>query len=51
MCGIQVMRPKNRQRIGALGAALMADIGIDLIRDFDVAAEITKTSDCAIPNA
>lgn len=50
MCGVTMMRPKNLQHIGALGAALIAGVGVGLIRDFDMAAEITKTDDIARPN-
>lgn len=51
MCGVAMMRPRNLQYIGALGAALMAGVGTGLIRDFDMAAEITKSEDVAQPQA
>lgn len=51
MFGVQITRPKNIQHIGALGAALIAGVGIGLIKDFDVAAKIIKTNDTANPNA
>ena len=50
MFGIRIMRPKNRQHIGALGAALMAGVGTGIIRDFDIAANIIKSKDNMKPN-
>lgn len=51
MFNIRMTRPKNKQHIGALGAALMAGVGTGLIRDFSMAAEIVKTTDSREPIA
>ncbi|MBR0085284.1 MAG: hypothetical protein IJL97_01920 [Lachnospiraceae bacterium] len=45
-----MMRPKNLQYIGALGAALMAGVGTGLFKDFAMAAEVTKSDDITAPN-
>ena len=45
----RMMRPKNLQYIGALGAALMAGVGTGLIKDFQMAAEITKSDNISVP--
>lgn len=50
MCGVTMTRPKNLQHIGALGAALFAGVGVGLIKNFDIAAEIIKSEDRAEPN-
>lgn len=46
----RMMRPKNLQYIGALGAALLAGVGIGMFKDFKMAAEITKSDDISVPN-
>ena len=51
MFNVRMTRPKNKQHIGALGAALMAGVGIGLIKDFSMAAEIVKTTDTKEPAA
>ena len=47
----KMMRPKNLQYIGALGAALIAGVGTGIISDFEMAAEITKSDNSSVPNA
>lgn len=46
----RMMRPKNLQYIGALGAALLAGVGTGLIKDFQMAAEITRSDNVSVPN-
>jgi len=46
----KMMRPKNLQYIGALGAALIAGVGCGIIKNFQIAAEITKSDNISIPN-
>ncbi len=46
----KMMRPKNLQYIGALGAALMAGVGTGLVKDFEMAAEVTKSDNVSIPD-
>ena len=46
----RMMRPKNLQHIGALGAALLAGVGTGLIKDFQMAAEITRSDNVSVPN-
>lgn len=45
----RMMRPKNAQYIGALGAALIAGVGTGLIDGFKMAAEITRSDDIFLP--
>ncbi|MEA4895576.1 MAG: FGGY family carbohydrate kinase [Oscillospiraceae bacterium] len=50
MFGSSMMRPKNLQYIGALGAALFAGVGTGMIKDFEMAAQITKSENISLPN-
>ena len=50
MFDAKMMRPKNLQYIGALGAALLAGVGTGLIKDFKIAAEITKSDNISDPD-
>lgn len=45
-----MMRPKNLQYIGALGAALFAGVGTGLFKDFQMASEITRSDNISVPN-
>ena len=51
MFGVKMIRPKNLQYIGALGAALIAGVGAGLINSLDAAGDVIELSDCAQPNA
>ena len=42
--------PKNLQYIGTLGAALFAGVGTGLFKDFQMAAEITRSDNISVPN-
>lgn len=46
----RMMRPKNLQYIGALGAALIAGVGTGMIKDFQMAAEITRSDNVSVPD-
>ncbi len=51
MFGVRMVRPKNLQHIGALGAALIAGVGAGLIGSLDVANDIIKINDSVEPIA
>ncbi len=46
----KMMRPKNLQYIGALGATLLAGVGTGIIKDFQMAAQITQSDDISLPD-
>ncbi|MBC5648869.1 xylulokinase [Christensenella tenuis] len=50
MFGVKMIRPKNLQYIGALGAALIAGVGADLISSLDAVSGMIQFSDSAQPD-
>ena len=46
----RMMRPKNLQYIGALGAAIIAGVGTGLFENFEMALEITKSDNISVPD-
>ena len=50
MFGVKMIRPKNLQYIGALGAALIAGVGAGLISSFDAVSDVIQLSDSAQPD-
>ncbi len=49
MFGVRMVRPKNLQHIGALGAALIAGVGAGLVQSLDVADSMIKIQDTKEP--
>jgi len=49
MFDVEMVRPKNLQHIGALGAAAIAGVGAGLIKDFKVVDELIKSDDIKQP--
>ncbi len=47
MFDVKMIRPKNLQYIGALGAALIAGVGAGLISSFDAVSDVIQLSDSA----
>ena len=47
---VKMIRPKNLQYIGALGAALIAGVGAGLISSFDAVSDVIQLSDSAQPD-
>ena len=50
MFNTKILRPKNLQHIGALGAAAIAGVGAGLIKDFSVVDNLIQTKDAKYPN-
>lgn len=49
MFGVRMVRPKNLQYIGALGAALIAGVGAGLIKNLDATGDMMQFSDSTDP--
>lgn len=49
MFGLTVNRPRNNKHIGALGAAITAGVGAELIKDFNVVDSLIKSEDYKEP--